>query len=214
MNSTSTLRSLFKTAVFVAEEETVFIPTPVPNSLYQSTGTTRSTGKAYFETTNNGVVPNIDGLHAVELYALYSLIGLTWKQLAKLFGVDVRMVHYWIDGKRTMAQEHSDILNQLTLFTSKNRLPAFRFRKIFEDHILNSDSILRCIQLGDLSVYTELAKFIQPSSWNSLPVSDEFLRSRLPTENPVVLMSSGADQEAKLRSGKSRSVKVSRPKKK
>lgn len=215
MNITSTLQSAFRTTLFVLEaEETLVIPTPVPNSLYQSTGATRSSGKAYFETTNNGVVPVVEGLHAIELYALYSLLGLTWKQLAKVFGVDVRMIHYWLDGERTMTQGHANILNQLTVFASKGRLAAFRYRKIFEDYILNNEATLKRIQQGDFNIYVELEKYIQPSSWAALPVSVEFLRSRLPTENPVTLMSSGAEHETKLRSGKARSVKVSRPKKK
>ena len=213
MNTATTYQNFFRNNLFVIPDDTFVISTPVPNSLYQSTGSTRSLGKAYFETTNSGVVPTVDGLHSIELYALYSLIGLTWKQLAKLFNVDVRMIHYWIDGKRSMAQEHSDILNQFTLFSTKNRLPAFRFRKIFEDYVLNNAVILRRIQTGDLGIYAELEQYVVPSAWNALPVSDDFLLSRLPTDSPITLMSSGAEQKTKPRSGSSRSVKVSRPKK-
>lgn len=206
-------------SIFFPEEEAFFIPALVPNSLYQVTcasGTPSASGasvKAYFETTNNGIIPNVDGVHAVELYALYSLIGLTWKQLASLFGVDVRLVHYWIDGKRTMAQEHADVLNKLTLFASKKKIPSFRFRKVFEEHVLSNASIISRIQNGDWSVFVELDRHILPSAWISQPVSDQFLRSRLPTDSPVTLMSSGAELETKPRSTKSRSVRVSRPKK-
>lgn len=213
MNTSTKYQNSFRTNLFVIPDDTFVISTPVPNSLYQSTGSSRSLGKAYFGTTNNGVVPTVDGLHVRELYALYSLIGLTWKQLAKLFNVGVRMIHYWIDGERTMAQKHSEILNQLTLFSTKNRLPVFRLRKIFEDYVLNNAIILRRIQTGDLGVYVELEQHVVPCAWNALPVSDEFLLSRLPTDNPFTLMSSGAEQETTPRSGKSRSVKVSRPKK-
>lgn len=212
MNSATTNQNSFRTSLFVMSDDTFIISTPVPNNLYQSTGFSRSLGKEYFKITNGGVVQSED-LHSLELHALYSLIGLTWKQLAKLFNVDVRMIHYWIDGKRSIAHEHSDILNQLKLFATKNRLPAFRFRKIFEDYVLNNAVILRRIQTGDLGIYAELEQHVVPSAWNALPVSDELLLSRLPTDSPITLLSSGAEQKTKSRSGSSRSVKVSRPKK-
>jgi hypothetical protein len=203
-------------ALFVLplDEETFVLSTPTPSEIYQSTGTMTSRCKSYFNTTNIGQVVAFEGLHSVELYALYSLTGLTWKQLAEIFGVGPRMIHYWIDGSRPMTQTYSTILNNLSFFTSKNKLPAFTFRKFFEDNVLKHSSTLKRIQSGENQIYNEIEKYLPKANANSLSVSVDFLRSRLPEQNPIELMSLGADVEPTLRSGKSRSVKVLRPKKK
>lgn len=197
---------------FPLDDEPLVLSTPTPSAIYQSTGTTTSHFKAYFNTTNIGQVVAINGLHSVELYALYSLTGLTWKQLAEIFGVGPRMIHYWIDGSRPMTQANSIILNNLSFFTSKNKLPAYRFRKFFEDYVLNVPQTLRRIQSGETQIFNEIGKYLPVAIANSLAVSDDFLRSRLPELNPIELMSLGADIETTPRSGKARSVKVSRPK--
>lgn len=214
MNIQSPYENFFKTLIVVPDEVgALVISTPMPVGIYQSTGATPNSGKAYFETTNNGTTPNIEGLHAAELYALYSLIGLTWKQLAKIFAVDVRMLHYWIDGSRSMGQIHYNILNNLTVFASKSAIPVYNLKKLFEDYVLNNNANLRQIQDGDMLVFTELEKYIQRPTWNPMKVSDKFLQSRLPINSPVELMSSGAEIDDEPKTVKSRPVKVSRPKK-
>ncbi len=64
------------------------------------------------DSTTPGASVNAEGAPAASLAALRELSGLTWNQLARLFGVSRRAVHFWAEG-RPLTPSHEEQLQRL-----------------------------------------------------------------------------------------------------
>ena len=68
---------------------------------------------AFAEQTNSGLTLKVSMTsHAVAISELRRRSGLTWDQIARLFGVARRSVHFWISGK-TLNSSNEERLNRL-----------------------------------------------------------------------------------------------------
>lgn len=63
------------------------------------------------------LAPQAEQTSAMDLKALRESSGLTWEQLARLFGVSRRSVHNWSAGER-MNSHNAEILSQISEFVS------------------------------------------------------------------------------------------------
>lgn len=125
---------------------------------------------------------------AEALQLLRTKTGLGWAQLAVLFGVRARSLHYWNDGNRKMNDRYFQIAKGLVDIVETFGIESsFRVRSFFEDQILSKELLLKAIQNLDfveLEVLIE-KKFRDKEEVKALPISLKNFQERLP-EQPII----------------------------
>jgi hypothetical protein len=167
----------------------------------------------FIETTSLGACSQEaygQNTQALDLQGLHEQSGLTWKQLAILFFVDVRMIHYWLSGERGLSSEHAALLIQLVRLLSILNLGAtYKTRKFLEENLLNNHTLLLLIKNRDFATLEHWARGISHESLpQKLAISPNFLSERAPSR--LVFKSEGLNQELEVPSGKSRLAKIRR----
>lgn len=149
------------------------IPAPISNSIYRPTsvlpGTTFTSSMIDSTTTGSpigqGQVP--------VLRTLYERSGLTWKEIAALFGVTERAVHAWLRAEKNMLPEKADFLRSLTeLVLALDQGRNYKTRKFLRERILNNSTLTALLKKQDFASLLAWAESqtkgdqLHPAAWS------------------------------------------------
>jgi DNA-binding transcriptional regulator YiaG len=115
------------------------------------------------------------------IHELKKLSGLTWQQLARLFNVAPRSLHFWASGK-PMSRLNEEYLHRLLgVMRYVNRGSAGGNRSALLSHNNNGECLLDLLVVGKLEeVKRILGRGTSTSKSELLPLSPEAMASRLP----------------------------------
>lgn len=178
-----------KPLIDIEDPEFIYFILPTMSSLiFQSTESgsqTWSEGETSYQQTGNSQTDRVytdlqvENEVGQELEILQSLTGLTWTQLADIFGVQTRSIHYWKSGEKTISDLHLEILRSLLNVLAVQNIPVFQLRNFFSEHVLTSRRCLKSIHSLNFEFLEDwLAQY--RSNNKKLPVDKQFLDSRLP----------------------------------
>lgn len=155
--------------------------------------------------TDAGQVAQVEAVHAAALTELRLLTGLTWDQIASLFEVSRRAVHFWANGKPLTAahQEHLERSLSCMKASDKGNAPVNRQALFAVDSsgVAPFDLLVR-------KQYPEFVTAMGPRSGQKTS-----LRRNVPVElerRPVSpnLMTSAIEESAHSDAGPARRVKI------
>ena len=122
------------------------------------------------------------------IHELKKLSGLTWQQLARLFNVAPRSLHFWASGKPMSRLNEEYFHRLLGTMQYVNRGSAGENRSALLSHSNNGECLLDLLVVGKVE---EVKRILGRGTSNSkpelLPLSPEAMASRLPqrSENLV-----------------------------
>lgn len=191
---------------------TTFWPRAIPEKFYQATVPQRNsptvdaqmafqqTGRVYTEI-------EVENELEQELQILQNLTGLTWNQLAIVFHVQPRSIHYWRSGEKDISSQNIEILRSLLAnLSSLRNAQSFHVRKYFVDEVLNSTRLLRKIQELDFSFLEQwIEKMNRMSNTYRALVSPERLAEKQPA-SAMNMLDIDID-DVKINYGKSRPIR-------
>jgi transcriptional regulator with XRE-family HTH domain len=146
----------------------------------------------------------------VAIHELKKLSGLTWDQLAQLFGVHRRSLHFWASGKPLSAHSEKTLWGMLGTLKYINRGSASQNRQALFQPTTDGRTSFELLVIGE---YKDVMKILgngHALSKPSLkPLSDEEQRLRRPPK-PENLVDALQDPIHRDIPGRARSPKVSR----
>jgi len=137
--------------------------------------------------------PIISNAEAINRF--YECSGLSLLEISEIFGVSVRILHFWRNEEKNMSDLNEHIVKNLSDLCLKNsKIPKFVFRNFLISEVLGNPAVLKDIQDGKTAIWRTLAgavsQLVQEKSSNE--VSNEFYLSRLP-QRPEQLLTSSVD---------------------
>ena len=161
--------------------------------------------------TNSGLTVSEVETPSAEIMELRRLSGMTWEQLARLFGVTRRTVHFWASGKTLNAANEERLRRVCAAILQIDRGSAKANRDALftprADGVLPFD-LLQTKQYSDVVNY--LGDTSQRQRPKLSPLSVAARTARLP-RNPAILVSA-LQEKVHRDSGKSRPARATRVK--
>jgi len=144
------------------------------------------------------------------LACLHELSGLTWKQIAVLFNVSMRMVHHWHAGTRPMQEPDEIMLDKFCHFLKRCNAPAFRIRDIILNEVLPNQIIMAELRSPFASDLALAQIFKRISDVKPINISEVWFNAHLP-ENPLNYGSAEKLPEVQMKTGQTKIRKILKP---
>jgi hypothetical protein len=163
--------------------------------------------------TNAGSTEELD--ICADLQYLHQRSGLTWREVAVLFNVTERTIHFWLRKQRPMQQEKLDFLSGLKQLVSLvDRGRPYKTRTFLREHFLNNKGLVDLLRAQNFpALHIWASKLPKPVEIFHPPISTFQLQERLPADLSTLLASTNIESKSPI-SGKGRPAKVGRiPKK-
>ena len=175
------------------------IPGPIPSGLYSNTTVGRSDD--VYEVPIDDILPGKEKRAeepSARLRSLYEISGLTWKEIALLFGVSERAVHSWLCAEKKMLPEKADLLSELIEFVVKiDRGRPYKTRKLIRENLRTNARLLGLVRsrnFEELLLWAESLPTALPTFHPA--VSEAVLKDRLPPD--LLSMLSASERDIKV----------------